>query len=289
MLRFLSILGIVAAFATTGCAKKDEDKDKQVKVGASAKLQFANNTALRVRAEGLDTDPTYYPPSLYEVKFLGVGIQSHADVSSQGYGSAIYVNPDCKLEELETSAEDYNPDVKKEDRIYYKYIGFNDCTADDVDTFIDLAAGTESVNTALNAQNLPILPGTFKFATLSFCIGGATSPNVRFQTEGMTEPAGAILGTCGVTSAEMDPPLEVKPDESVVVSLAYDLSRTVYDYGEGMGKSEYCYFNDDSTVRRCVNFPDLTVTVTNAAGLTQESHLKAVGPLDKKESPRLNQ
>ncbi len=235
---------------TVACAKKEEEKEG---TSGQAKAAFAKtSTSIRLA-------PTYFNPTLFGVKVTSISITTDA-TGQTGSGSAIWVNPDCPRVDLEDS------EMKDDQKIIYKYVGIGDCPISNVNTYLDLAQSPAALNAALNSQYLPILPNkTYNYAHIGICVGDSSADpgkNLKFQTDGMDQPAEVRTGTCGFSTAQFTAPLVVTGDTKVTVTLAYDLSQAVYDYGEGMTESEYCYFNGDSSVRRCAQIPNLTAIVT---------------------------
>lgn len=192
--------------------------------------------------------------SKFEIKLMSVGIHTHAD-TTQGYGSSIYANPACSAPEYETEV----------DGKMYKYVGFGSCSDASISTYLDLKSST--VNADLNSQYLPIAPGSYKFGAVTFCQGGAASNNYRvtLSNDGGL-PAGlrgqtvnVSIGTCGITTPEMNPVMSVTEGQSVVVSLEYDLTNTVYyrTLGGGESAGTGCAEIDDNGTRYavCINPP----------------------------------
>lgn len=242
-------LALVAFSVSAGCGKK---KKEETGASGQARMGLSNSTSLAVTA-----DPTYFPPTLFGVKITSVSLSTHSD-TTQGSGSAIWINPDCPLIELQ--------DQKTEGEVttVYKYIGVGSCPIANVKTYLDIARSSDLVNADLNSQFLPILPNkTYNYAQISICVGTSDSgDNLKFQTAGMTAASEVRTGTCGFATAQFATPVTVDGSTKIKVSLKYDLSRVVYDYGEGMSNADYCYFSDDSSVRRCAQIPDLTAEIT---------------------------
>lgn len=236
--------------AVIGCGTKE-------KTGKSgfAKLALVNSAS----SLALTQNPTTYTPSQFGVKLLSVRIVPDFDASQnpQGVSPLIWANPACKVGMATSSKKDGDTEINTE----YSTIE-GDCTDEMVSTYFELGRSTEEVNAELNSQNLKVLPGTYKYVTMEFCIGGAKTNNAKFMADGMSEAYAVKLGTCGINSVEANPPIVVGEDEAVTVSVQYSLADIVYDYGEGMTKNEYCYFSEDSSIRRCVNMPAIVPSFT---------------------------
>lgn len=277
-LPFRTIIAFALVSFSCACAKK-EKTSTTAKTAAQAKLKLSNDTS--ALAVYLASDPSYstpdkYTPTVFKTKILNISILQEEDTNKYP-ASMLYVTPECKSKTLEAQAENYSTDVSESHRITYEYIGMDDaCTADSVTKFIDLAQGEEAVNTELNSQNLPVLPGKYKFISISFCYQNSDKKaNVKFKTDGMSEEKELLKpGTCGVTSVEMNPPLEITKDSVVNVTLNYDLSNLFLDYGSGYNYTPVtdwtssnvdCYVSDDSSVRRCINKELFNITASVSA------------------------
>jgi hypothetical protein len=118
--------------------------------------------------------------------------------------------------------------------------------------------GTDAVNQALNAQNRDINPGTYKYVRLDFCIGGTGGvPNAAWAGGNVANETYFSTGMCGVTSAVMDPPLEVAEGDSVTIRLAYDYSNSIQTGADAQGWD--CVGSD--AARTCFSIPDFVPSV----------------------------
>jgi hypothetical protein len=248
----LSIFSLAAA-----CSKKDENKDGN---SGMAKLALANSAADSAGLTDFFTnqEATTYTPSHLGVKILGVRLTQELD-NTNLVSPVIWANPACKTRTTETTVDGDDGDIN------YGYTTMDgDCNDAMVTDYFELARSSALVNAELNSQALKVLPATYKYVTIDFCAGGAKTNNLSFLADGMTDPTQVKMGTCGINSVEANPPIVIADGEAVVVALAYSLADTVYDYGEGMGKGTNCYFSEDGSVRRCVNFPPLQPTFSKA-------------------------
>jgi hypothetical protein len=156
--------------------------------------------------------------------------------------------------------------------VYYKYIGTEEtCSADKTETMIDLAQSSTVVNAALNAQNLPVLTGKYKHVMLDLCFQATDKkPNIYFKADGMSsEQPLTKPGSCGWTSAEINPPLEITKDSDVIVKLNYNITDLILDYGPDTNYTSYttgdnvtCYVSSDKATRRCVDSKLINITAT---------------------------
>lgn len=242
----MRLLVVLLVLANSSCGQKVKDG-----TSGSAKVIMSKSTSLNV--SDLNLGATLYTPSKFSVKFLSIYLVNDvgSDQGNIGIANYIWANPDCTLTDSET----------EEDKKKYTYKTMDgSCTDDKVNTSLELARSADLVNADLNSQNLSVLPGTYNYVRMTLCIGSTQSNNVTFKADGMTDSVAVKGGGCGITSAKATSPIVIGEGESVNVSLAYDLTGIVYDYGEGMGKGDNCYFNADSTVRRCAGMPPMVPT-----------------------------
>lgn len=240
---FVSAVALVG-FTLVGCVGGKDDKERGVLANAKAEFSkvagqsvgelFSKVSALANSCPGGNTCAEVSELQTFEIKLLRVGISTHAD-TTQGYGSSIFVNSACPRVDLETEIDGKT----------YSYVGAGSCSDSAVSSYLDLRKSASEVNTDLNSQYLPIAPGTYPYGHLEFCQGGAASNNYRVTfTSANTLPA-ALRGqsaafqisTCGTTTPQMNPPMTVGEGQSVVVTLEYDLSNTVYYRQLGTGES----------------------------------------------------
>lgn len=254
--------GILCLALSTSCSKKNE---KTVGTSGQAKVVLDNANALMISSVPARTQANTCVPgntcateaqiSKFEIKLMSVGIHTHAD-TTQGYGSAIYANPSCPAPEYETEVNSK----------YYKYVGFGTCSDSSITTYFDLKSA--SVNTDLNSQYLPIAPGSYKYGAITFCQSSAQSNNYKIT---LTNDAGLpaalqgqtvsfSVGTCGVTTPEMSPSMDVTEGQSVQVTLIYDLTNTVYYRVLGVGESAGTGCTEVGGYAVCINPPTISAT-----------------------------
>jgi hypothetical protein len=199
--RIGALLGALAA-ASVGCSGAGEATSA---TSAKAKLLLENatgggaSTALSAQSVGGLRLSSEGAPSTahFSMKMSNISLLEDVDPVTQddvGFAPALWVNPNCT-------------------------------SADDCDGF-DFARPTAVVNADLNSQALDVAAGTYRYLRMELCYHGErpTEPNIEWQGGSMTSPHGIVSEMCAVTSTEYDPPLVLKPGDSVSVSLGYDLS-----------------------------------------------------------------
>lgn len=219
--------------------------------GSSVKLQFLNEQGATsqplkgVRRDGLGSSG----PTVFEMKLIAVYLAEDVEASTQnnrGQTAMIYENPTCADDIMhcsvtEGTAEDGQP--------------FTHVIRD----FFNFAADSSVVNAALNAQAREIPEGTYRYARMEFCkYGAGTEPNIRWAAPGVPL-RGFTANQCGVTSAVMDPPLQVTSGQSLEVTLSYDLSTTVTERTMAVG---FDCARTDSGSYVCFDLPQFTPSAT---------------------------
>lgn len=117
-------------------------------------------------------------------------------------------------------------------------------------------------------QYLPIAPGTYKYGAITFCQGGAQLNNYQITFTNDAGLPGALqgqvvnfsVGTCGVTTPERSPSMEVAEGQSVLVTLNYDLTNTVYYRLLGGGESAGTGCAEVGGYAVCINPPTISAT-----------------------------
>jgi hypothetical protein len=236
---------LTCAALLLGC-EKDKEKGSPIQ----ARLALANITGMGLNnpaCPDLGDGPVSecWTPSIYGMKLMNVIVSPDEQGAQSAPAGLIWANPDCAIKTSQTEIDE------KE----YEYDSPSDCTDDQVDSFFELARPTEEVNAELNSQPYKILPGTYHYVQLGFCEDSAKSRNGRFQADGMSEPYETILGGCGLSSLRADPPIVVTEGQSIIVSLTYDLTNTVYIGHEGSSE-DYCFKNADNSIVRCAAGPN---------------------------------
>ena len=120
--------------------------------------------------------------------------------------------------------------------------------------FIDLAAGTESVNAELAAGSFQVKAGTYKYLRLGVgsnapraqgngtqdSLPEGTAMNFRFRAPGMDE-AFEVRRLVGINIAFPEP-LEITAGQTVTLTLSYDTSGAVVEIPDGNSAT----FNEDT-------------------------------------------
>jgi hypothetical protein len=173
-----------------------------------AKIQLSKTTSggssLRDRAMSASDIPaggTVEVPTVFQMKFLSAYLAEDVDSNQNNVGNVqrVWVNPDCPSADGCTDAQ----------------VGYFD--------LIDPAAANTQLNSQTHASEIDL--GTYRYVRIDFCIGGATGNNVKYKTAAMSAETEVQYGGCGVTSAKLDPPLELKKGEDVTIRLDYDLTQ----------------------------------------------------------------
>ncbi|MCX5743507.1 MAG: hypothetical protein NT062_13520 [Proteobacteria bacterium] len=160
-------------------------------------LEGATATARRRPADN-PTGSQAVTPTAFAVKFVQAYVVEDVDpitMDNRGMVSRVWVHPDCPSDD--------------------------GCADTDV-SFVDLIDPV-AANAAFASQARAIDVGTYRYVRFELCVGGPHGPNVRFEAGGA--PARELTyGGCGLTSAALDPPLELAVGDAVTVRLDYDLS-----------------------------------------------------------------
>ena len=245
--KLVSVCIVSSFFLVFGCGKKNKEGD-----AAQASFSFGNKTSLALTAtatcQGTAKDfsnPTCYTPTVYGMKMLQVYVSADQQGATSAPAGLIWKNSACSIASSTSTIDSKD--------FTYDYTT-DGCTDDIVTTYFDLARTTDVVNAELASTKYKILPGTYNYVQMAFCIGGAKSKNIQFQAEGMTSPHQITRNTCGISSTKADPPLVVAEGESVTVSLNYDLSGIIFQPST-ITAQDYCYANDALTLQRCFASP----------------------------------
>lgn len=245
-LNIFAMLFLAIGLMTSGCGKKKKGTN------AVARLAFENGTSLRLSGstdcldlgpDGFHGDECWTPTKL-GLKILNVYVSPDEQGATSAPAGLVWVNEACPV----TSS---SSEIKEKT---YDYDTAGDCTDENVSSFFDLARSTEEVNAELNSQDRRILPGTYNYVQIGFCIGGAKTKNAQFQADGMTEPYEVQTGTCGISSVKADPAIVVGEGEAVTVSLTYDLTKTIYRK-DGFDNPDSCFVSEDKATVRCFSYP----------------------------------
>lgn len=223
------VFGIIllAITAVMGCSKKEEGT-------ATAKLQFSNANAIAMdwksRLKALVFPNAYAAamssPTTFKLKLISAYLAQDVDPVTQnniGESSMFYVNPQCGEDNMRCNV---SPGIAEDGQPY----------TDIITNFFDFGQGSTAVNEALNAQNRAIKPGIYKYVRLDFCKGGTNGvPNAGWAGGNVAVETQFSTGMCGVTSAVMDPPLEVKEGDNVTIWLGYDYSYSIQTGADAQG------------------------------------------------------
>jgi hypothetical protein len=97
--------------------------------------------------------------------------------------------------------------------------------------YFDLARPTTEINADLSSENLPVAPGTYRYARVELCkaygASEASVPTMMWAGADMTAEQPFTSGDCGRTSLAFDPPLVLGAGDAVAITLGYDLDRAV--------------------------------------------------------------
>jgi hypothetical protein len=247
----LSIM-IISCTMNLSCGKKTKTGQS-----AGASLSMSNSTLnLDLTAAvacpssaGYNSNTNCYTPTSYGVKMLNAYISPDQSGATSGPAGLIWSNPACSVssQKSEINGKEFT----------YESVD-SGCDDSKVSSYFELARATADVNAELNGKKYSILPGTYNYVQLGFCIGGAKSKNIQFQAEGMSAAYQVSQDSCGVSSTKADPPIVVGEGESVTISLAYDLKGVIVDVTSGGGTADSkCY--SSGGVTRCIG-PSISLT-----------------------------
>lgn len=240
-------LTIVVAIGPA-CSKKKDGK------AAHAALSLTNGTATTALTAGACPEGHFagqcFTPSHYALKLLNVTVSPDEQGAQTAPAGLIWSNSGCPVQANSTEIGDKTFD--------YESVG-DGCTDDSVATLFNFARSSDDVNTELNSQDHKILPGTYNYVQMTFCIGGTQGAyNAEFTADGMTEPYQLKSGQCGISSVAATPPIIVGEGESVTIALNYDLQNIIYE-GHAESDPNFCYASEDKTVVRCFGYPNAMV------------------------------
>lgn len=227
---------LALAFFVTAC-----DKEKDKGTATFAKLAVANSTAAALTEDGAT-----FTPTVLGLQLIDVRIMQELD-STQHPAPIIWYNPECG------SATTTNTEV---DGKTYEYTQSPGCDLSKITTYFDFARPTADVNAELNSQPNKVYPETYKFVSITWCAGETPTDNVKFQADGMTEPAFVGSGGCGQISSEAVPPLVIAEGETITISLDYSIEGIVGPTGNG------CWTSTDGATVRCINVPQFSPSAT---------------------------
>lgn len=241
---FISLLSLL--WIGSGCSE-----------GTTAKLQFSNSNAVALDWKGQFKEwilPTAYAatvssPTLFKMKVISAHLSEDVDPLSQnnvGNVSMFYLNPECRED---TNRCNVNEGTAHDGQPYTNIIT----------TFFDFSQGSDAVNAALGAQNREVEPGTYRYVRMDFCKGGTNGiPNAVWSGGPNAGDENTFAtGMCGVTSVEMNPPLELADGDTVTVQLSYDYSESIQVGADAIG--EHCV--GAGATRTCFTIPEFVPSV----------------------------
>jgi hypothetical protein len=201
--------------------------------GSGVTLRFSNQASPLGQGLGHSRQGLGGPraPTIYGAKLLAVYVAADVDPVTQnnvGATEMIYLNPACAGD---ISHCELGPGTNPMDGLPYTHF---------VTTYFDFAADSAAVNAAINAQQLTVAAGTYRYARMEFCKGNEGGLPTLEWADGTAAPSEVVYNQCGVTSAAFDPPLVVGAGSSLAVTLSYDLSASVTDAVPGQSGGSMC-------------------------------------------------
>jgi hypothetical protein len=201
-------IGLALGLVLSACESSSSGK---------AVLEFGNvsGAALAVARSGGSSAAVAVPatPLSFQMKLIAAYLSEDVDAGSQnntGRTPMIYLNPECRedIEHCDISAGP-SPDGSPVTHIPQSYFEF--------------ALPSAQVNAALNAQAREVATGTYRYVRVEFCkfnSGGAN--NVKWAT-GDVGPIEFSEPGCVVTMP-ITPPISIGSEETVTITLSYDLA-----------------------------------------------------------------
>jgi hypothetical protein len=234
---------LLLTFALTACGS------------ATARLEMSNQTPMArssVLADGTSL----------RLKIVAIYLAEDVDpmtMNNIGSTEMIWLNPECNGD-----ISDCNVD------------GFDLPAGPRVTQYFDLARSSDEVTAELESEDLPIDPGSYRYARIELCKAydqttHASVPTMMWAGPGMTDEQPFTSGDCGRTSLAFDPPLAIAAGDAVTVDLGYDLGKAIVA-GAPDPVSEYMLAGSDHFYRACddtsdasrvcMDFPDFAPTAT---------------------------
>lgn len=257
------IFFLLPIFFGAACSKKKSDDMGSVQVsmanGTSTSLQLSTTPtgSTGTTTNGDNTYPTYQATT-YGIKL--VQIYLNEDVAADGWTNSgtnayIWINPICGTTTSDSGA--------------ITMANNGTCDTSKITSYFELARSSEAVNADLNSQQIPIPAQTYRYIRVQLCDNSITDDNVQIAstTGGLASANTVRSSACVLTPVKIDPPLTVAKDESVKISLTYDLSKALVDYNyntttgtynSDSNSNESCAVADDGQGVRCVS--DITYT-----------------------------
>ena len=214
--------------------------------GASARFALSNTTSARV-------DHVLADGTSLRVKIIAAYLAEDVDpvtMDNVGRSEMIWINPQCGGDISSCNVDGFAlPDGPR------------------VTDYFDLSRSSAEVNADLNAQDLTVSPGSYRYARLELCKAygqsQASVPTMMWRGAGMTAEQPFTSGDCGRTSLAFDPPLVLVAGGAVEVTLGYDLEQSIMVGAPGPGTSlagvEHGFracSDIDAEHRACMDFPN---------------------------------
>jgi hypothetical protein len=223
---------------------------------ASARLQMSNQGPTERR------DSVLADGTSLRLKIIAVSLAQDVDpvtMDNIGTSAEIWLNPECNGDTSGCNLD-----------------GFSQPAGPRVKSYFDLSRPTAEVDAELESEDMPIDPGSYRYARVEMCKaqGGetqATVPTMMWMGPDMTAEVPFTSGDCGRTSLPFDPPLVVAAGDTVTVDLGYDLSKAIVS-GAPDPTAQYSIAGNTQTFRACVDaspttracmdFPDFAPSAT---------------------------
>jgi hypothetical protein len=215
--------------------------------GASARFALSNTTSARV-------DHVLADGTSLRLKIIAAYLAEDVDpvtMNNLGRSEMIWLNPQCGGDISGCNVDGFTlPDGPR------------------ITDYFDLSRPSAEVNADLNAQDLTVAPGSYRYARVELCkaYGGqsqASVPTMMWAGPGMTAEQPFTSGDCGRTSLAFEPPLVLVAGDAVEITLGYDLATSIMTGAPGPGTSlagvthEFRACSDiDADHRACMDFPD---------------------------------
>lgn len=142
-----------------------------------------------------------------------------------------------------------------------------------VTEYFDFARPNDEVNAQLNSQGRSVPAGTYRYARIELCKSYdqttlPTDPTLLWRAPGMADEQPLITGDCGRTSLPFDPPLELADNDTIEVTLGYDLASAIVagpDVQQCSGGHCYRACAPLADGQACMDFPDFAPTARELA------------------------
>lgn len=250
---------LVVTLSTFACGKKKED-DKYGK--ASVAMGNASTAALA------DAKPSAFGVKLKTILMVSDRVgsptaENNFSGTNSGQAAMLWGAPKCATTTTDATNGAVVGELKSD----------TDCAAAGLDYF-DLNRASTTVNTDLNSQEAKVLPGTYRYIGLSLLGEQAGANNTHTNTKWAHSGSDVTEQTFASVQTEwwskFEPALELGEEQTVVVTLAYNLDAAVTtgltaatEKVTGNGTDQGSAYDDcNAALSVCFKFPKLTVTVT---------------------------